>query len=389
MKVAHFSTSHTGGGAIAARSLHAALLANNLVDSTFFAINQKGYSTGKNEYVISRSLKESLSSKFLSKVNMSLSSTSYFSAFSNLTLEQTWITIQEQVELGAVIHLHNTYNLISFENIMKLAHDGAKIILTLHDQRFFTGGCHYSLDCEGFKTDCANCPVVIPLIRSQVYANLATLKKSLSGVGKNLKIAAPSNWLASEASGSALLEGREIEHIPNYILNPAVRSRSAKRLSDPNRICIGIASMEPFVEIKGGSTIRTLIDNSLRLGWDIDVIFMSDFARFDKQSFWMAIDLLFVPSLADNSPNVIQEAKLIGLPILGRLVGGISELLDEIYDLGFTHDEELFFDFMSKVRALVRFTSRKTIQDKIIQQARERNNLSLIRHVEIYRSILK
>ena len=44
------------------------------------------------------------------------------------------------------------------------------------------------------------------------------------------------------------------------------------------------------------------------------------------------IDVLLVPSRADNSPNIIHEAKRMGLPVIASLVGGISELLEPDFD---------------------------------------------------------
>jgi len=44
------------------------------------------------------------------------------------------------------------------------------------------------------------------------------------------------------------------------------------------------------------------------------------------------IDVLLVPSRADNSPNVIHEAKHFGIPVIATAVGGITELLDPNFD---------------------------------------------------------
>jgi glycosyltransferase involved in cell wall biosynthesis len=44
------------------------------------------------------------------------------------------------------------------------------------------------------------------------------------------------------------------------------------------------------------------------------------------------IDVLLVPSKADNSPNVIHEAKLWGKPVVSSDVGGIPEILRENFD---------------------------------------------------------
>jgi glycosyltransferase involved in cell wall biosynthesis len=43
---------------------------------------------------------------------------------------------------------------------------------------------------------------------------------------------------------------------------------------------------------------------------------------------YAAADLLVVPSLIDNAPNVIAEAHACGLPVLASAVGGIPEMVE-------------------------------------------------------------
>ena len=40
-------------------------------------------------------------------------------------------------------------------------------------------------------------------------------------------------------------------------------------------------------------------------------------------------DVLVVPSIQDNSPSVISESLMCGVPVIGAAVGGITEVLDE------------------------------------------------------------
>jgi glycosyltransferase involved in cell wall biosynthesis len=389
LNIAHFSTSHKGGGGIAARGLHAALNQQNRIDSKFFAINQSGYTMDDDEFAIERNIRERIISKISSKLNLKLSSTSYFSTFSGLTLEETTRAIRLQVERGAVIHIHNSYNLISFKNILNLAQSGARIVLTLHDQRFFTGACHYALSCNGFKMNCNTCPKVHALIKKKVGANLSNLQALIPKVGDNMRIITPSKWLALEAVKSTLLAGRDVEYIPNFITNSTLGYQKDFQPGTQTKIRIGIASMEPFAAIKGGETVKRLIRDSQMHRWNVEIIFLSSFNHSEKAHFWSSIDILFVPSLADNSPNVIQEAKLAGLPIIARQVGGVSELLDDKYDLGFLHDDELFLDFYSKIEVLARNVGDTSSREIVIKKAQARNVLSITKHIELYKSIVK
>ena len=57
--------------------------------------------------------------------------------------------------------------------------------------------------------------------------------------------------------------------------------------------------------------------------------------------FWREIDYLLALSRADNSPNVIHESKVAGVPIIGTNIGGIPELLNPSFDFVFENDLNL------------------------------------------------
>jgi glycosyltransferase involved in cell wall biosynthesis len=67
---------------------------------------------------------------------------------------------------------------------------------------------------------------------------------------------------------------------------------------------------------------------------NIKIIYLTNFNTKEQQShaFWKRIDYLLVPSKSDNSPNVIHEAKIFGVPVIATEVGGIGELLNSEYD---------------------------------------------------------
>jgi glycosyltransferase involved in cell wall biosynthesis len=54
-----------------------------------------------------------------------------------------------------IIHLHWINGLVSASSIKKIK---KPIVWSIRDMWPMTGGCHYSLDCEGYKTGCGDCP---------------------------------------------------------------------------------------------------------------------------------------------------------------------------------------------------------------------------------------
>jgi glycosyltransferase involved in cell wall biosynthesis len=91
--------------------------------------------------------------------------------------------------------------------------------------------------------------------------------------------------------------------------------------------------MNPFDFIKGGDIIEELITSSLPSLNNISFVKLSDFPPDRHRDFWSSIDCLLVPSRADNSPNVIHEAKEFDVPVIASDAGGIPELLSSFVDV--------------------------------------------------------
>src|SRR5689334_5874008 len=53
----------------------------------------------------------------------------------------------------------------------------AKIIAYPMDMSIFTGGCHYSWNCDGYKFECSNCPAVISLNHKNLASKVLNSKK--------------------------------------------------------------------------------------------------------------------------------------------------------------------------------------------------------------------
>ena len=70
----------------------------------------------------------------------------------------------------------------------------------------------------------------------------------------------------------------------------------------------------------------------------LPVSFMGTFTRDEAASVYAQIDVLVVPSLwMENSPLVIHEAFMAGVPVVGARAGGIADLLDDGRN-GFLYD---------------------------------------------------
>ncbi|MGL5875926.1 MAG: glycosyltransferase family 4 protein [Xenococcaceae cyanobacterium] len=88
------------------------------------------------------------------------------------------------------------------------------IVWTLHDMWAFTGGCHYTQDCDRYTFSCGACPQ----LNSKSDWDLSRWiwqRKAKAWQNLNLTIVTPSHWLAKCAGNSPLLAKSRIEVIPN------------------------------------------------------------------------------------------------------------------------------------------------------------------------------
>jgi len=192
MKVAQITTSLTGGAGIAAVRLSEALNSQG-VDSTL--LSQRSHDG-----------KTSVASKLLTAFQRS-----FIQAGEDLitTISKTEILLNILDEYD-IIHFHATYNLVRTDDLVSLA-DKRKIVLTMHDQRAFTGGCHYSYSCTLFRQECEKCLQVNKPFKALVQLEKKNQNRLINH--KNVHLVSPSRWLADLAE-ECVSEGNRV-----FILN--------------------------------------------------------------------------------------------------------------------------------------------------------------------------
>jgi len=113
-----------------------------------------------------------------------------------------------------VVHLHwingGLINLKDLNNIKK------PIIWTIRDMWAFTGGCHYSLDCNRYLTECGNCFFLNSNKEKDLSTYLFNRKKQII-TNNSVEIVGISNWITNEAKKSNILKDENISTIFNNI----------------------------------------------------------------------------------------------------------------------------------------------------------------------------
>lgn len=112
-----------------------------------------------------------------------------------------------------IIHLHWINN--GMINVKLLKEIDKPIVWTMRDMWPMTGGCHYAIECKGFESRCGRCPQ----LKSNCEYDLSrfVLNRKKRYYKKNLHFVAISNWLKECAKDSYLLNGFDIDVIPNAI----------------------------------------------------------------------------------------------------------------------------------------------------------------------------
>ena len=385
-QVIHFATGSVGGAGLAARRLNRALN-NSSFNSKFYSPTRKNFSPEIDEFELSRSLFSTVKSAISTRMQESFNSISFFSLFSVNTISHRTIRRLASKE-NTILQFHNWYNLLSQKTILKLATHGYRVVLTMHDERFFTGGCHYALECQGFITGCNRCPRLSPLIYSLPSRNVRIAGKLIAKAHPNIYFISPSNWLLKEGEKSKILGGAQLIHISNTLGVDLSNIPSSKQRIDTQSLNIGIASMDHNSYVKGGDTLQAVINsvNSERL--PINFIYFNKLASHEnpEQNFWGKLDYLLSLSRADNSPNVIHEAKLRGIPTISTAVGGITELLTAPPDIKIGA-ESTTAQIVDVLRELVNSKGEIYLSDSNTAFIEYAGN-SVADHVNLYKSIL-
>jgi glycosyltransferase involved in cell wall biosynthesis len=338
LRVLHISTGHAGGAGLASRRLNYSLNKRG-IKSGFLAIENCGYLQADDEYSFVRSKFQQILSKFSTVLQKNLSRTSFFTLFSiNLLTERKLKQIG--VSKDTVLHFHNIFNFTNFKFISKLVRNDYRVVVTLHDQRFMTGGCHYAYSCVNFKSNCFSCPQLGWSSKFLTFINLMINHRRYVNLEQKIIFIAPSQWILNEAKKAKLLKNQKVIFIPNSLGNFRVDNKlphDFKKMqnSENSNLTLGIASMDKNSYIKGSRIVKELIEYLKSSNDSIKIVFLKDIISQYKSAdvFWNIIDCLAVFSLAENSPNVIHEAKFLGIPIIATKVGGITELLKPGFDV--------------------------------------------------------
>ncbi len=254
-----------------------------------------------------------------------------------------------------VVHLHWVAGFVAPAGVRRLQDLGKTVVWTLHDQRPFTGGCHYAAGCDQYERQCDQCP---QLRADELGLVPASFAEALEQLRPGLGVICLSRWMADCARRSRLLRTARVEIIPNgldtEVFRPGREAARAKLKWDREAVYFLFGADYLTEKRKGFDTLRGAVGRCLAKepfraaakGGRIWFVFFGELPAaaidmgFPAQALgrveaeaalaeiYAACDAFILPSYEDNLPNTMLEAMCCGTPVIGAAVGGVAETIE-------------------------------------------------------------
>jgi glycosyltransferase involved in cell wall biosynthesis len=394
MNIYHLTFSKKGGAGVAASNLNQALNARGIDSKLIFNFESSVYDAPFRDPKLTVL---SAIDNFLIKRDP----TKFFS------IARNYIHYLDDypLEADSILHLHWIPGLTNFNHLYPLK--DMKFVITLHDAWFFTGGCHFPGTCGGYETGCSNCPSVHKIFHHAVESEL--FKKTFFLNNDSIKFICPSEWLATKAQKSLLLKDKSISIIPNIVntnIYPVSRNVSRKSLKIPaDEIVFGVVALNLSEKRKNIIEAKIIVEK-IALNYQNNFTLLlvgnkcSKYLTFshvknlkiknisfqqvssDLNYAYNSMDFFINPSLEDNYPNTLAEARSVGLKIIYRNSGGSKEVVDG-YEFSYEYDNlDQAISLVNKI-----LSSSNSILHNDTRSHLNTNTNSIESHLKIYETL--
>jgi glycosyltransferase involved in cell wall biosynthesis len=268
------------------------------------------------------------------------------------------------------------------------------IVWTLHDMWAFTGGCHYSQDCDRYTASCGTCPQ-LHSSKDWDLSRWVWQRKAKAWKNLNLMIVTPSSWLAKCAKSSSLFQDRRVEVIPYGLdtekYRPINQQVARELLNLPKDKCLVLfgALSATGDHRKGFHLLQPALQDLSKSGWQDrlelvifgssqpenppDLGFKSHYLGTLNDDIALALvysaaDVFVAPSVQDNLANTVLEAIACGTPCVAFRIGGMPDMIEH-QENGYLAQPYKTEDLAQGIAWVIENNER---QNKLSERAREK-----------------
>jgi hypothetical protein len=142
-------------------------------------------------------------------------------------------------EADVVVVAWINQGMLSLRELERIAAE-KPVVVVMHDMWWLTGVCHHAGECARFRQGCGDCPMLGRGARSADFSASTWRLKKRVYANPDIHFVAVSTWLRDRCLESPLMEGKEVEVIPNPF--PVEEFADGPRLSAEE---LGLPPMTP------------------------------------------------------------------------------------------------------------------------------------------------
>lgn len=414
MKILHLCGGNLSSGAtLGATSLHKALLQLGVDSKLIFPKGDISAEVPEAEPFFKSSLSRRLfniSMKWIEPTIIKRETTQKGHGLSLGMVGHPLFIKRKEIEAADIIHLHWINS--RFIRTKAIQHFKKPIIWTLRDAWPYTGGCHYTADCERYKIGCGECPLLHSSNPNDISRKVVDVKKQ--HLPKHIRYIALSNWTAQQASESYLLNDSPIEVIPNCIddifLSPSTKTKeeARKRHSLPqDKILILAGAVKIDSKYKGYTELLPQfptdesnnchlvtfgrISKKLQSKIKVPATHLGTISSLKElKELYQAADIFIAPSTQEAFGKTLAEAGATGLPVVCYDTGGPKDIVAD----GVTGHRVQIHDTKEFVRKTLDLAAQHDHRQEMGRAAIDRthklfsSNTAAQQHLKVYDELL-